>query len=164
MIPAANLNRVWRDCAAGPKELIRSVSLNSNITKSAEIWASLRQWERDRCVLISLENFILREHISPSYAELADLAGITSLAVVSLALRRLQRAGYVKLPPHNKTRSLVVLRPSTHMTAPPAFARRRTAKDLLAEAYDLIGDCAGAADEEYSGHAWLDDYARWRKK
>lgn len=137
----------------------------SNITKSAPIWASLKQWEKDRCVLIAVENFIFAEHISPSYAELGSMTDISAVSVVSASLRRLARAGYVKLPPHNKTRSLVVLRPSSHMTTPPAFTRRRTARDLLELAAGLLAEQPGA--DEGAADAigrWLVDYARWQAR
>lgn len=127
------------------------------------IWRSIKEWSKDRCVLIALEKYLEAEHISPSFRELGIAAGVGTGAGITYSLRRLDSAGFVKLPPPNKTRSLVVLRGSRYMVA-PAFARKRSAKDLLANAADLLAEQPGAGEPEDMIYRWLADYAIWRKR
>lgn len=120
--------------------------------------------DKDKLVLQTIEGFVDLYDKMPTYREIAELADISSTAVVSGSLRRLDRAGYIRLPPKGQKRSLALLRPSQELVA-VGRGRKRTAADLLADAARLIGAMAevGRDDHEYRGHAWLRDYRRWKK-
>lgn len=123
--------------------------------------------DKDKLVLQTIEGFVDLYDKMPTYREIAELAGISSTAVVSGSLRRLDRAGYIRLPPKGQKRSLALLRPSQELVA-VGRGRKRSAADLLADAAGLIGGCIASNphvsdDAGQRAYAWLRDYRRWKK-
>lgn len=122
--------------------------------------------DKDKLVLQTIEGFVDLYDKMPTYREIAELADISSTAVVSGSLRRLDRAGYIRLPPKGQKRSLALLRPSSELVVVET-GRKRSAADLLDDAEDLLTAVRHSDDyrieiwPEYD--AWLRDYRRWKK-
>lgn len=118
--------------------------------------------DKDKLVLQTIEGFVDLYEKMPTYREIAELADISSTAVVSGSLRRLDRTGYIRLPPKGQKRSLGLLRPSSELVAVER-GRKRSAADLLADAAELIAGLHGWGEPGEDGDAWLRDYRRWKK-
>lgn len=119
---------------------------------------------KDKLVLQTIEGFVDLYEKMPTYREIAELADISSTAVVSGSLRRLDRAGYIRLPPKGQKRSLALLRSSQELVAVET-GRKRSAADLLADAAELLDPDDDGIDRVtwHRRDAWLRDYRRWKK-